>query len=332
MACGKSFRSEAAWDSHERSKKHLKAVEALRRQMEKEQAELGLDEEDQEQEGGQEDQDETGSEDADLVNDDAVDGSHPHPPRSPTPDDLRANEAADKSRHIAPTQDDELEESDSHTHARKQSSSKYKAKLKTRKPAPEASAGAQSPPPPQPSKAKSRRRRRGASPEPFDEDATVSRNYIKKDGREDRRSRRKPGDPSFQGNGEGTAENVEASGSSRKPPLPEGDESGGDEAQRDGDEVRSEAETEAGAPGSGADVEMSKKEKRRAREAQKKARELEEGKAAVVSLASPSIVSCFQEVCEMIRTASPNSVWHRHPHVYPWSISAESADFLRNYH
>ena len=29
VACGKSFRSEAAWDSHERSKKHLKAVEAL---------------------------------------------------------------------------------------------------------------------------------------------------------------------------------------------------------------------------------------------------------------------------------------------------------------
>ncbi|CDO77186.1 hypothetical protein BN946_scf184705.g11 [Trametes cinnabarina] len=44
VACGKSFRSEAAWDSHERSKKHLKAVEALKRQMEKENEELGLDE------------------------------------------------------------------------------------------------------------------------------------------------------------------------------------------------------------------------------------------------------------------------------------------------
>jgi DnaJ family protein A protein 5 len=27
VACDKSFRSEAAWNSHERSKKHLKAVE-----------------------------------------------------------------------------------------------------------------------------------------------------------------------------------------------------------------------------------------------------------------------------------------------------------------
>ncbi|KAI0759556.1 hypothetical protein BD413DRAFT_722231 [Trametes elegans] len=43
VACGKSFRSEAAWDSHERSKKHLKAVEVLKRQMEEENRELGLD-------------------------------------------------------------------------------------------------------------------------------------------------------------------------------------------------------------------------------------------------------------------------------------------------
>ncbi|KAJ3500639.1 hypothetical protein NMY22_g19195 [Coprinellus aureogranulatus] len=34
VACGKSFRTEAAWDSHERSKKHLKAIEQLRRDME----------------------------------------------------------------------------------------------------------------------------------------------------------------------------------------------------------------------------------------------------------------------------------------------------------
>ncbi|KAI0636163.1 hypothetical protein C8Q77DRAFT_1101965 [Trametes polyzona] len=44
VACGKSFRSEAAWDSHERSKKHLKAVEALKRQMEQENEELFMDE------------------------------------------------------------------------------------------------------------------------------------------------------------------------------------------------------------------------------------------------------------------------------------------------
>ncbi|KAL7279397.1 hypothetical protein ACG7TL_007238 [Trametes sanguinea] len=43
VACGKSFRSEAAWDSHERSRKHLKAVESLKRQMQRENEELGLD-------------------------------------------------------------------------------------------------------------------------------------------------------------------------------------------------------------------------------------------------------------------------------------------------
>lgn len=30
VACGKSFRSEAAWSSHERSRKHLKEVERYR--------------------------------------------------------------------------------------------------------------------------------------------------------------------------------------------------------------------------------------------------------------------------------------------------------------
>ncbi|KAG8806759.1 hypothetical protein FRC17_004823 [Serendipita sp. 399] len=42
VACGKSFRSEAAWMSHERSRKHLKEVERLQREMLKEHAELGL--------------------------------------------------------------------------------------------------------------------------------------------------------------------------------------------------------------------------------------------------------------------------------------------------
>ncbi|KAI6025784.1 DnaJ-domain-containing protein [Pisolithus orientalis] len=43
VACGKSFRSEAAWDSHERSKKHMKEVGKLKREMRRENAELGLD-------------------------------------------------------------------------------------------------------------------------------------------------------------------------------------------------------------------------------------------------------------------------------------------------
>ncbi|KAJ3854442.1 DnaJ domain-containing protein [Lentinula lateritia] len=43
VACNKSFRSEAAWDSHERSKKHLREVERLRREMLDEEETLGLD-------------------------------------------------------------------------------------------------------------------------------------------------------------------------------------------------------------------------------------------------------------------------------------------------
>lgn len=43
VACSKTFRSEAAWDSHERSKKHLQAVERLKREMAEENELLGLE-------------------------------------------------------------------------------------------------------------------------------------------------------------------------------------------------------------------------------------------------------------------------------------------------
>jgi len=42
VACGKSFKSEAAWNSHERSKKHMKEVERLKKEILKENEELGL--------------------------------------------------------------------------------------------------------------------------------------------------------------------------------------------------------------------------------------------------------------------------------------------------
>ncbi|GAB1526940.1 hypothetical protein RhiTH_010114 [Rhizoctonia solani] len=45
VVCGKSFQSEAGWLSHERSKKHMKEVEKLKRQMQEENIELGLDDE-----------------------------------------------------------------------------------------------------------------------------------------------------------------------------------------------------------------------------------------------------------------------------------------------
>ncbi|OAX36226.1 DnaJ-domain-containing protein [Rhizopogon vinicolor AM-OR11-026] len=42
VACGKTFRSEAAWDSHERSKKHMREIEKLKREMWQEEEVMGL--------------------------------------------------------------------------------------------------------------------------------------------------------------------------------------------------------------------------------------------------------------------------------------------------
>ena len=42
VACRKTFRSEAAWDSHERSKKHTKEVERLTREMQADDQDLDL--------------------------------------------------------------------------------------------------------------------------------------------------------------------------------------------------------------------------------------------------------------------------------------------------
>ncbi|KAI1181046.1 DnaJ domain-containing protein [Nemania sp. FL0916] len=44
VVCGKTFKSEKQFEAHEKSKKHLKAVQQLRRQMRKEDASLNLDE------------------------------------------------------------------------------------------------------------------------------------------------------------------------------------------------------------------------------------------------------------------------------------------------
>ncbi|CAE6462687.1 unnamed protein product [Rhizoctonia solani] len=53
VVCGKSFQSEAGWLSHERSKKHIKEVEKLKRQMQEEDIEFGLADE-QDEKGSEE--------------------------------------------------------------------------------------------------------------------------------------------------------------------------------------------------------------------------------------------------------------------------------------
>ncbi len=47
VACDKVFRSEAAWTNHERSRKHVKAVESLKRGMQEEHNALELEEEEE---------------------------------------------------------------------------------------------------------------------------------------------------------------------------------------------------------------------------------------------------------------------------------------------
>ncbi|KXN85869.1 hypothetical protein AN958_10767 [Leucoagaricus sp. SymC.cos] len=75
VVCNKTFRSEAAWDSHERSKKHLKEVERLQRHMREEDEAFGL-----EGEGQELDLDEA----LDKDNDAAAELA-PQPPKSPSP-------------------------------------------------------------------------------------------------------------------------------------------------------------------------------------------------------------------------------------------------------
>jgi DnaJ family protein A protein 5 len=77
VACGKSFRSEAAWDSHERSKKHMREIEKLKREMRQEDEAIGLGAEDGE---GKENEKVDGDSDGEFTP-----PSSPTPPASPTP-------------------------------------------------------------------------------------------------------------------------------------------------------------------------------------------------------------------------------------------------------
>lgn len=104
VACQKSFRSEAAWANHERSKKHIKEVERLKREMWKEaelMGEKGDDGEEEVEEG-----DEGGVEE----------GSVPSRSRSPSPSIVSIDETVESldpeplskvSREDAPDESEE---------------------------------------------------------------------------------------------------------------------------------------------------------------------------------------------------------------------------------
>lgn len=73
VACRKTFRSEAAWASHERSKKHLKEMDRLRREMLEENEVLGLGED--------------GEDDSDVAEEFASAGEEVEAPASPAVED-----------------------------------------------------------------------------------------------------------------------------------------------------------------------------------------------------------------------------------------------------
>ncbi|KAF8556166.1 DnaJ-domain-containing protein [Imleria badia] len=100
VACGKSFKSEAAWDSHERSKKHMKEVERLKRDMMRENEEFELS-------GGGPDDDDDDDERDYVVE---VDGKMaPQPPPTP-PGEAQGDNSDTVSVHPSETIDVPTEE------------------------------------------------------------------------------------------------------------------------------------------------------------------------------------------------------------------------------
>lgn len=131
VACGKTFRSEAAWDSHERSKKHLQAVERLKREMLEEDEELGLDAENVEDENSEDEPNTPDEEDFTSAPQDAL----PSPnatENTALQTGIREDEDLDQKREDA-EEGKEAEEEDAPSRSRK----KKKTKKPSRAPSPE---------------------------------------------------------------------------------------------------------------------------------------------------------------------------------------------------
>ncbi|KAJ3557581.1 hypothetical protein NM688_g1398 [Phlebia brevispora] len=209
VACGKTFRSEAAWDSHERSRKHIQAVERLKQAMLEENEEFGLDA------GGLEGSDSDAQEPPESLSSESFATPDEEPSREAEP--AEPNEEVDKS------QDD---------HAPQRSSRKKKSKKTS------AQSSAPSPEPLPKTARKAKGKQRTAKPEPVNEPETA----------------------------ETPLEDAVVDDSQ---PTPEGAASPAEEA------------------GGTAHPEMSKREKRRAREAAKRAKEQESTSAVQVNIYDP---------------------------------------------
>ncbi|KAF5382061.1 hypothetical protein D9615_004223 [Tricholomella constricta] len=126
VACRKTFRSEAAWDSHERSKKHLREVELLRQQMLEENEDLDLGEPlDGDEDSVEEDDDE------DALSDGPVDPLEqpepPEPPHTPSHTPLPVDPIELEKETEPSTTPKEATDSDEEQSLRKQKKKKKKA-------------------------------------------------------------------------------------------------------------------------------------------------------------------------------------------------------------
>ncbi|KAG6909987.1 hypothetical protein DXG01_013987 [Tephrocybe rancida] len=112
VACRKTFRSEAAWDSHERSKKHLREVELLRQQMLEENEDLDLGEVPDGDDGDENVTygDETTSTHGEADDDELPSVNNGPPPRSPSPTPPRSDPA--QQENLLPPEPDAAEGSD----------------------------------------------------------------------------------------------------------------------------------------------------------------------------------------------------------------------------
>ncbi|EJD06489.1 DnaJ-domain-containing protein [Fomitiporia mediterranea MF3/22] len=136
VACRKTFRSEAAWDSHARSKKHLKQMEALRQEMLAEEEELGLA--DAQTDPNELDEREADEEDAATAAESDTVEEPPTSPRSDTPV-AKEETTPDISISTHPTAPDSGSDSDSddvHLKSRKKKGRKAAVKEDLPKPKP----------------------------------------------------------------------------------------------------------------------------------------------------------------------------------------------------
>lgn len=97
VACGKTFRSEAAWDSHERSKKHMREIERLKREMWQEEEAFGHGPEEGESDKNEVD----GDFDSEFV------PPPPPTPPEPVPENGDADEVGSPQEGL-PAEDDQL--------------------------------------------------------------------------------------------------------------------------------------------------------------------------------------------------------------------------------